>query len=95
MVRTAVLALVLLLGGPALFAAPIDGRSADRWVEQPGWSPGRTADTYGLRDQGEWLEFWAEGKDRLMTWTLRPIPEELAHEPRYLLFTYRAFNLDN
>ena len=48
-----------------------------------------------MRDQGEWLEFWAEGKDRLMTWTLRPIPEELAHEPRYLLFTYRAFNLDN
>lgn len=95
MVRTAVLALVLLLGGPALLAAPIDGRSAGRWVAQPGWSPGRAADVYGLRGQGEWLEFWAEGKGRLMTWTLRPTTEELAHEPRYLLFTYRGFNLDN
>jgi len=48
-----------------------------------------------VTDRAGWLEFSMVGEDKQMTWTLRPTHDELAHEPRYLVFRYRAFGLSN
>ncbi|MEW6354765.1 MAG: DUF6259 domain-containing protein [Planctomycetota bacterium] len=77
-----------------VFAAePIDGRSAERWKPEPGWAPGREAESFAVKDNDGRLEFSLSGKNSLMTWTLQPSPEEMKYEPRYLVLTYRADNL--
>jgi len=76
----------------AFAAQPIDGRSASRWRAQPGWQP-RPAAEFGVADKDGWLEFSVTGEGKMMTWTMRPSPGELEHEPRYLIFTYRASGL--
>jgi len=83
------------ISAAAYAAEPIDGRSAARWQTEPGWSPGKDARQYGVADRDGWLEFSAAGEGKLMTWTLRPTPAELAREPRYLIFRYRATGLNS
>ncbi|HUS80309.1 MAG TPA: hypothetical protein VM283_03510, partial [Armatimonadota bacterium] len=88
----ALLSCAVTLAGAAHAAAPIDGRSAARWRPQPGWAPGREAVASGVEEADGRLEFWLEGDNSLMTWSLQPTPDELEDEPRYLVFTYRALN---
>ena len=87
-------AIVIVSALRVFAAATIDGRSAARWEPQPGWTPGRAASHHSVRDSDGWLEFSVPAEpDRQMTWTLRPAPEELGHEPRFFVFTYRAEGL--
>ena len=89
------LPITLILMSFAVSAAePIDGRSVDRWKAEPGWSPGKDAAQYGVRDRDGWLEFSAAGAGKLMTWTLEPAAAELAREPRYLVVRYRATGIN-
>ncbi|HUT90156.1 MAG TPA: DUF6259 domain-containing protein [Thermoguttaceae bacterium] len=86
---------LLVAACPASAAEPIDGRSVARWAAQPDWSPGQAATDCGARDRDGWLEFSVAGRDRVMTWTRELAPEELGHEPRYLVFRYRASELSS
>ncbi|MBT3380900.1 MAG: hypothetical protein HN742_12645 [Lentisphaerae bacterium] len=81
---------VLLAVTSGSTAAPIDGSSAGRWEPQPGWSPGKAATEYAVRDREGWLEFSVRGPGKVMTWTLTPTPQELEDEPRYLVVTCRT-----
>ena len=90
----ALLATVILTPLVTMAAEPIDGRSVSRWQAEPGWSPGKAAAVHGVVAREDWLEFSAAGTGRVITWRLQPTPAELAREPRYLVFRYRAAGLN-
>lgn len=90
---SALLVASILMVSVVSSAELIDGRCASRWQAEPGWSPGKAADQYGVANREGWLEFSATGKGKVMTWTLCPSPAELAREPRYLVFRYRAVGI--
>jgi hypothetical protein len=79
---------------PALGAEPIDGRSAGRWLAQPGWTPTRVAERSTIGNEQGWLAASLGGQGKQMTWTLAPTPAELAGEPQWLVLRYRATGID-
>jgi len=91
-VATVVWCSLLLL--PALGAEPIDGRSAGRWLAQPGWTPTRVAERSTIGNEQGWLAVSVGGPGKQMTWTLAPTPAELAGEPQWLVLRYRATRID-
>ena len=75
-------------------AEPIDGRVAPRLLPQRGWTPSRLADRYAATADKGWLRLSVGGRGKQMTWTLTPTAAEMAGEPRYLRFRYRAVNIN-
>ena len=92
----AIVGIIVFVGGFAASAAqPVDSHSAGRWQAQPGWTPSRLAAGHRVEAEEDWLKFSVLGQGKQMTWTLVPEANELAGEPRYLVVTYRAEQLDN
>ncbi len=72
----------------------IDGRAVPRLLPQRGWTPTRLADRYAATSDNGWICLTAGGQGKQMTWVLTPKAAEMAGEPRYLQFRYKAFHID-